>query len=384
MQRAPLDRSMAGDSWGHIDLFCGPGGFACGFEAAGFRTLVGLDHHGPSIATFGRNHPNAALIHGDIREVEVGRLREAVGGQDAHVITAGVPCEGFSMSNRNRGRFVDERNFLFLEFLRVAEAFRPPYVVLENVSALTRHEEGFFKREIENGLRDIGYRVESRVLDALAFGVPQRRRRVFFVGRLQGWSFEWPKPSHGDAVGLIRPPTVWEAIGDLAPLGSDEVTDKYGQSPLSEYAARLRGDADRVTNHQSPKHPPATVARIAATMPGKPMYASFRQRIRLDPDRPSPTVVSGGIRPQFHYGHPTQPRGLSVRERARLQSFPDSYYFAGGIVQGRVQTGDAVPPLVACALAKGIAAGLAAGAGADTSSNAAPARAVELFPVAPV
>ena len=103
---------------------------------------------------------------------------------------------------------------------------------------------------------------------------------------------------------------------------------------------------EKLSNHVSPNHPQETINRIASTEPGKPMYPKFKQRIRLREDAPSPTQLAGGIRPQFQFGHPTQPRGLTIRERARIQSFPDSYVFLGGIVQERVQTGNAVPPLL--------------------------------------
>lgn len=351
-------------TWGHMDLFCGPGGFATGFEWAGFKSVLGLDVHAPSIATYARNHPGCPTILGDIRQVSNEEIQAQIGSATVHAITAGVPCEGFSKSNRNRNRFVDERNFLFVEFLRIVDKFNPPYIVLENVSALTQHSKGFFQDEIKAGMRALGYRVESRVLNALDYGVPQRRKRVFFVGRLPGWSFEWPEATHGP--GLLPPPTVWEAIGDLPPLESKETAEAYLEGPVSDYAAMMKEDCSRLLNHEAPRHPPETIEKIASTVPGEPMYPKFRQRIRLHPDRPSPTVVSGGIRPQFHYGHPTQGRGLSVRERARLQSFPDRYFFEGGVVQGRVQTGDAVPPLFALALARQIAAGL----GSDRRSRA--------------
>jgi DNA (cytosine-5)-methyltransferase 1 len=117
----------------------------------------------------------------------------------------------------------------------------------------------------------------------------------------------------------------------------------------------MRGKEKSLKNHQAPNHPKSTIEMIANTEPGAPMYEKFKQRIRLHPAKPSPTIVSGGIRPQFAYGHPTQPRGLSIRERARLMSFPDWYEFLGGLTQGRVQTGDAVPPLLAQAVAEEIA-----------------------------
>ena len=112
-------------------------------------------------------------------------------------MTAGIPCEGFSRANRNRNRFIDARNFLFLEFLRLVEATKPPVAIIENVSALTSHSEGFFRDEIVTGLEELDYLVKWRILDASAYGVPQRRRRVFFVGVQPDLEFNWPAPSHG-------------------------------------------------------------------------------------------------------------------------------------------------------------------------------------------
>ncbi len=343
----------------HVDLFCGPGGFATGFEWAGFSTVFGLDVHPPSLSTYERNHPNAEVLLADIRDVAPEQIPTANSPDARVVLSAGVPCEGFSMSNRNRTKFTDERNFLFVEFLRFAEALNPDVLLVENVANLARHDGGFFAQEIEAGMADLGYATTSRILDAANFGVPQRRRRLMFVGFKSGRSFRWPDPTHG--VGGDRLPfvTIREAIlEDLPELASGEYRDKYSGQARSKYARFLRGGRRVLLNHQAPNHPQSTIDRIARTLPGEPMYSSFRQRIRLDPDSISPTIVSGGIRPQFAYGHPTQARGLSIRERARLMSFPDSYEFLGGITQGRVQTGDAVPPILARAVALAIMDGL--------------------------
>ncbi len=351
---------MTEASWRHLDLFCGPGGFATGFEAAGFSTVAGIDIHKPSVLTFKANHPEARVFAEDIRDLSIG---EMLGGtsENVHVVTAGVPCEGFSMANRNRNRFVDERTFLFLELLRVAESLKPPYIVLENVAALSHHSNGFFSDEITRGMQELGYLVERRVLNALDYGVPQRRRRLFFIGRRPGWGFNWPDATHGISAAHKAHVTVWEAIGDLPPLENGEVATEYSSGPVSEYAKRMRGASKDLLNHFAGTCKEETVKRIARTKQGEPMYPSYKQRIRLDAELPCPTLVSGGIRPQFHYGHPTQPRGLSIRERARIMSFPDCYVFEGGLVQGRVQTGDAVPPLLAEAVAKQIGIGLEAG-----------------------
>lgn len=337
----------------HVDLFCGPGGFATGFEWSGFKTILGIDIHKPSLLTFQHNHPDAKTLLKDIKKVTKKEILNLVGKNKIYVMSAGVPCEGFSMSNRNRNKFTDERNFLFLEFLRIAEYIKPEVLLVENVANLARHDNGFFAQEIELGMRKLGYVTSSKILDAVNFGVPQRRRRVMFIGFKKGYFFRWPSNTHGE--GLKHPVSVGDAIlEDLPELNSGEQSNKYTKLPKSEYAKFLRGKVKNLLNHQAPKHPKETIERIKRTAPGEPMYNSFKQRIRLHPNKISPTIVSGGIRPQFAYGHPTQNRGLTIRERARLMSFPDTYEFIGGIVQGRVQTGDAVPPLLAFNIANEI------------------------------
>lgn len=317
--------------------------------------MAGIDIHKPSLETYAHNHPGASTLLSDIRNVLPQHVVELAGTSDFDVMSAGVPCEGFSMANRNRTKFTDERNFLFLEFLRLASVLRPRVLLVENVANLTRHDGGVFAEEIEGGMRELGYLTSSTILNALDFGVPQRRRRVMFIGFLpEVGGFRWPEPTHSSD-GPKRHVSVAEAIlGDLPELTSGEAATKYKCPPKTAYQKLMRKGSRKLLNHQAPQHPPETIERINSTEPGEPMYDKFKQRIRLHPDKPSPTVVSGGIRPQFAYGHPTQPRGLTIRERARLMSFPDSYDFRGGIVQGRVQTGDAVPPLLARAVAEEI------------------------------
>jgi DNA (cytosine-5)-methyltransferase 1 len=338
----PRDRPLV------VDLFCGAGGFSIGLAMAGFAPALGLDIHRPSIATFALNHPGAATILGDIRRVPDAMILDGLGGREVALVAAGVPCQGFSLCNRKR-HDGDRRNWLFREFIRIVRLLRPRAVLLENVSTLRSAGNGSFARAIEGAIADSGHRVESRVLNAADFGVPQLRRRLFFIG-VRGGAVRWPKPTHGE--GRVPHVTVWGAISDLPPLASGESAERHTSPPLTRYQRLMRRGAEGLRNHEAPRHPPSTIARIARTRPGEPMYGRFQQRIRLDPDAPSPTQVAGGIRPQFSLGHPTQPRGLSIRERCRLQSIPDRVVITGGIVQGRVQTGNAVPPLLAEAIGK--------------------------------
>lgn len=278
------------------------------------------------------------------------------------MITGGVPCQGFSIANRKHNDN-DERNFLFLEYMKFVEEFKPDYIILENVSGMRSTAGGKFEKEIKEYMRTLGYEPTVQMVSAADFGVPQIRQRLFFVGvkKRRGLLIPYVFPS-GDFVGKYR--TVEDAISDLPALGNHEQATKYLVSPKSDYQRLMRGmgeieaipKSNSISNHISPNHPEDTIKKIADTVPGQPMYARFKQRIRLKYDAPCPTQLAGGIRPQFQFGHPEQPRGLTIRERARIQSFPDSYIFEGGIVQERVQTGNAVPPLLVYHIAKPIAA----------------------------
>lgn len=344
-------RGTSGNDHVHVDLFSGCGGFSTGFEQAGFSTRVAIDVHPPSLATLRENHPEATTILGDIRRVDTAAIQELLVGceQSKLVVTAGVPCQGFSLSNRKR-HADDKRNFLFREFIRVAAELRPAVVVLENVSGLVSTKNGAFKRDIATAIEELGYDVHFALLNAAAYGVPQLRKRVFFLGIPRGSRWLFPAAEFGLPGKPYR--TVGEALlGDLPNLAAGESATSYASAPTNEYQTFLRAASGVLHGHSAPSHPQETIDRIASTAPGEPMYASFKQRIRLHPDSPSPTQICGGIRPQFQFGHPTQARGMTIRERARIQSFPDSYVFHGGITQGRVQTGNAVPPLLAAAIA---------------------------------
>lgn len=339
----------------HIDLFSGCGGFSTGFEQAGFTTELAVDIHPPSLETLHKNHKHATTILGDIRKVTSDHIKENLMTSNVPtVITAGVPCQGFSLANRKR-HADDKRNFLFKEFIRIARDLKPTAVVLENVSGLVSTRDGEFKNAISEAIAELGYEVHFALLNAADYGVPQKRRRVFFVGVPKGTKWFFPKKTHG--VGLGRGyVTVEEAIlGDLPALAANESSSKYKRKPKSEFEVYIRSGMDELLNHQAPNHPLETIKRIEETLPGSPMYPEFKQRIRLHPSEPSPTQICGGIRPQFQFGHPTQSRGLTIRERARIQSFPDSYHFTGGVTQGRVQTGNAVPPLLAKVIADQLA-----------------------------
>lgn len=336
-----------------VELFCGCGGTSLGFEMAGYEIVLGCDIHQFAIKTFKHNHPNAWTILGDIKKVNPVEVKQILGDRQIDVLIAGVPCQGFSLNNRKRHED-DERNLLYKEFIKFIEILKPKAIVLENVSGMK--STGTFVNDIEQDLsRAANMSVKSQLLSAADYGVPQKRNRLLFVG-VQDNIFDFNKiiKTHGE--GTSQPyVTIKEAIGDLPSLQPKESKDFYATPPLSGYQKLMRENSSEIlTCHVAPNHPADTIEKIKNTKPGEPMYPKFKQRIRLAWDIQSPTQVSGGIRPQFQFGHPEDNRGLTIRERCRIQSFPDNFYVHGGIVQGRVQTGNAVPPLLAKAVALAI------------------------------
>lgn len=346
---------ISGDKPIIVELFCGCGGTSLGFEMAGYETGLGCDIHQPSIATYQLNHPFSSTILGDVKNVDPEMIVRLLDGKKVDVLIAGVPCQGFSLNNRKRHE-EDERNYLYQEFIKFIKVLKPQVVVLENVSGMK--STGDFVKKIEDDIGMAGkMTVSSKLLYAPDYGVPQKRQRLVFVGvkQSQGFNFNDIIKTHGPQTDTPYV-TIKEAIGDLPSLKLNESKDTYETEAFSDYQRLMRSQLknNRLTNHKAPNHPKSTVLKIKNTLPGKPMYPKFKQRIRLAWDILSPTQVSGGIRPQFQFGHPLDNRGLSIRERCRLQSFPDNFVVQGGIVQGRVQTGNAVPPLLAKAIALAI------------------------------
>ena len=337
-----------------VELFCGCGGTSLGFEMAGYQIAVGVDILAPAIETFRNNHDNVSTILGDIRKITPRQVSQLIGDAQIDVLIGGVPCQGFSLNNRKR-HIEDKRNKLYLEFIRFVKELKPKAIVLENVSGMK--SSGNIVETIENDLSEAsGMTVKSHFLFAPDYGVPQNRTRLIFIG-VKDAVFDFDRIVKTNGPGTGKPyNTVGVAIGDLPHLKASEKASAYQSAPQNPYQALMRANSpnDRLFNHQAPNHPQSVIDMIAQTLPGRPLYEKYHQRIRLSLDELSPTQVSGGIRPSFQFGHPTDNRGLTIRERCRLQSFPDNFVVSGGIVQGRVQTGNAVPPLLAKAVALAI------------------------------
>lgn len=366
-----------------IDLFAGAGGLSEGFRQAGFDVLAANDFDPESAETFRQNHPGTLFIEGPIQDVDTSELLDTVGLSrgELGVLLGGPPCQAFSVYNHQRGMH-DERSGLFRQYLRVVEGLMPRFVVMENVTGITSVAEGRAVREIHQSLKKLGYTVESRILKAEEYGVPQERRRIFFLASLDFQEIPWPDPSHGSSTGLLwtalKPHvTVRDAIGDLPPLamGEGEEESRYGGRPCSDYQRLLREGSPALYNHVAPYLGQINVERLKhipqggswrdipeALLPAgmkKARRSDHTKRYgRLHPEGLSCTILT---KCDLHWGayiHPDQERTLTVREAARFQSFPDHIRFYGSRGSQFRQVGNAVPPLLAKAVAMPIAEAL--------------------------
>ena len=333
-----------------VDLFCGAGGLSTGAVAAGIKIAVAVESDPHAVATYRANHPNVKVIQNDIRSLPD---LPPVDTAEPTVVFGGPPCRGFSTSNQRTRHINNPHNLLYVEFLRQIRSIHPTHVVFENVKGFIETEQGFFFSTVVRELQHLGYRVEYAVLTATDYGVPQRRSRLFIVGsRADGQLLPSPTAS--------RATTVAEAISDLPDLPNGAAISQtgYRTEPRSEYARLLRGDCKACTSNLVTKNADYVVKRYAFIPPGgnwrsipKRLMSNYADRDRCHDgiyhrlSWDSPSIVIGNYRKNMLV-HPSADRGLSVREAARLQSFADSYEFAGSIGFQQQQVANAVPPML--------------------------------------
>ena len=364
-----------------IDLFCGAGGLSEGFRQAGFRILAGNDIDPHAAETFAASHPEAAFLSGPIEEISSGDILDATGLDTGELdcLIGGPPCQAFSVYNHQRGMH-DKRSGLFHEYLRIVEGLLPKWVVMENVTGITSAGGGHAVKQIFSDLAELGYDVDARILRAEEYGVPQERRRIFFLGNRCGLPISWPGPTHGP--GLAPYVTVWDAIGDLPPLQNGEDARRplpYPAAPATGYQAMLRENSANVTSHAAPRLAPINLERMKhipeggswRDIPVDLLPAGMKRARRCDHTKRYGRLRRNGLastvltKCDLHWGayiHPQQDRVLTVREAARLQSFPDRFAFAGPRTEQYVQVGNAVPPLLGLKVAEAI---LGAGSASD-------------------
>jgi len=362
-----------------IDLFCGAGGLSEGFEAAGFDVRVANDFDSFAAETFKLNHPKTKFLDGSIQDISIDDMLNAadLDTGELDVLIGGPPCQAYSVYNHQRGMH-DERSGLFREYIRMVEGLMPRVVVMENVTGITSVADGKAVKEIYRSLESLGFHVEHRILKSEDYGVPQERRRIFFIGVRDGVAVEWPMPTHGlrtDLFSMNRKPlvTVWDAISDLPELKilEGENESEYDRKPESDYQVLMRRGSTRLFNHVAPYLAEINIERLRHIPQGGswrdvPIHllpAGMKRAKRSDHTKRYGRLHPNGLcctvltKCDLHWGayiHPTQERTLTVREAARFQSFPDKVCFTGSRAEQYRQVGNAVPPMLGKAVAKSV------------------------------
>ena len=337
-----------------IDLFSGAGGMSVGAIRAGIDVVLSIEKDKYASQTFERNHPHATCINEDIRMVKDLPL---LNNDKEIILFGGPPCQGFSTSNQRTRNRDNPNNWLFKEIIRFTEQIQPDWVVIENVKGMVETQRAIFPEMIMRDLIALGYTVNRWILEASSFGVPQKRSRLFIIGNKHGISL--PAPTS-----YAKPVTVKDAIFDLPMLDNGASEDKlsYSRAAICSFAKKMRRQKRTVTNNVVTKNSALIIERYMHIPSGgnwenipKSLMKNYSHLEkchtgvyrRLEWSKPS--CVIANYRKNMLI-HPSQHRGLSVREAARLQSFPDRFHFMGSIGFQQQQLGNAVPPLLAQAV----------------------------------
>lgn len=341
-----------------IDLFAGVGGLSQGFIAEGFEIVYANEYDKSIAEAYKFNHPNTIVDTTDITKIDFNKTFKPFRNK-VSVVMGGPPCQGFSQKGKRIG-LDDERNFMFKKFAKVVKIVQPEFFLLENVPNILTSEDGYFKDEIIRYFNNLGYDVKAKVLKAENFGVPQTRRRAIFLGRKKKLDIDIPD-------GNNQRTTVMEAIGDLSELKSGEGNEVqlYKTPSKNRFQKQMRRGSKKIHNHISTKHSQLALERLKFVkldttrddLPEQHKTKSIHSGTwtRLKPDGFARTITTRFDTPSSgQFTLPYQDRCVTVREAARLQSFPDNFIFTGNKSSQMLQVGNAVPPLMAQELAKAI------------------------------
>ena len=337
-----------------VDLFSGAGGLSLGAKLAGIDVSMAIEKDYYAAETYKKNHPDTVIKNVDISTIETIDIDK----NTTTLLFGGTPCQGFSTSNQKTRTKENPSNWLFQEFIRLAKQWQPDWIVFENVRGIIETEKRYFLKEICNSFENIGYTCNWKILNASDFGVPQTRSRFFLIGSKNKKNIEFPSAMQ------ITKTTVKQAFADLPELnnGANENELEYPNKARTNYAKSLRGELTSCTGHLVSKNSDVVVERYTYIPQGgnwanipENLMENYTDRsrchtgiyYRLKEDTPSVTI--GNYRKAMLI-HPWEDRGLSVREAARLQSFPDDYVFMGSIGFQQQQVSNAVPPLLAKAV----------------------------------
>ena len=331
-----------------IDLFSGCGGLSLGFEMAGFTSILAIDNWKDALETYAYNRKNARTLCEDLLALDPYKIKEKYNIPDVDLIIGGPPCQGFSVAGK---RIIeDERNKLYKAFVRFVGCFHPNAFVMENVPNILSIGNGIVRDSIINDFESLGYKVNVQILTASDYGVPQNRRRAVFVGLADGQDFIFPEPFKTEKV------TTFDALSDLSENSLPEGSP-YPIKATCDFQRFVRMNSMGVYNHDITIHNEKTKEIIAMVPDGGnykdlPIELQETRKVhiawtRLCSKKPSITIDTGH-RHHFHYKWNRVP---TVRESARIQSFPDNFIFRCSKTSQYKQVGNAVPPLMAKAIA---------------------------------
>lgn len=377
-----------GDKRLAIDLFAGAGGLSQGLKEAGFKIIVANELHHDACETYRENHPDTRLIESDIKKVEPEAFLEeaekatgeALEKGDIDLVAGGPPCEGFTPAGDKNEN--DPRNTLYQEYVRIVDYLRPKAFLMENVPGLTSLYNGKVLSEVKKEFNKLNYNYKIKKLRACDFGVPQIRKRVFFIGFEDGTNPKFPEPTYYPTPSMFptpksssqskldrlpKPPTIGEALSDLATLGPGEEKTEYDLPPQTKFQERMRKNTERLYNHVATNHSNRVIDRFSRIPPGGDKN-HLPERLRTKKDgrkRWHPKRLSRAVVSPDDFIHYERNRIPTVRELARLQTFPDDYVFKGQRTAGNwrrkfeycsqtQQVGDSVPVLLAKAVGESI------------------------------
>ncbi|WP_058366385.1 DNA cytosine methyltransferase [Haloparvum sedimenti] len=339
----------------YVDLFAGAGGLSVGLERAGFELVHAVEVDEDARTSFANNREglDAEDLTQDIRDVDNAEVTDVVGEETVDLVAGGPPCQGFSEVVSPDGS--DDRNHLFVNFISWVNELDPKAALFENVRGMQNTADGKFFDAVEESFAEIGYDVSHRVVKASDFGVPQERHRLLVLATKQS---ETELPFEGFELDPVDTPGVIDGIGDLPEVGPGEQKTEYETEPTTVIQEDLRGSNEVITHHQAASHTEDMVEMISHIPDGgnrtaipddlQPSSGYHNSYSRLDSQEPAVAITSNMSKPSSaRCIHPFQDRGLTPREGARLQTFPDSYRFEGGLVSIRQQIGNAVPPYLA-------------------------------------
>ena len=331
-----------------IDLFCGCGGLSLGFEKAGFDIILGIDAWQDAITTFNFNHKKSKGICADLSKINPQDVQSQLEGKSVDVIIGGPPCQGFSVAGK---RIIDDvRNTLYKNFVNFVSYYKPKAFMMENVPNILSIGDGIIREQILSDFEQLGYKVTYKILMASDYGVPQNRKRAIFVGLKNGNEFKFPESLSSNKV------TSKEAISDLPEFSVPDGAE-YPIECQSDYQQKMRINSQGLYNHEITIHNDKT-KEIIALVPDGGNYKNLPKELqntrkvhiawtRLNSQKPSVTIDCGH-RHHFHYSFNRIP---TVRESARIQSFPDDFIFLGSKTSQYKQAGNAVPVLMAESIA---------------------------------